>query len=199
MKRVGGSDSNAEYTSAVKITLALGPKRFRVRACDEFNNCAESAEQVFSVTPLPDYCGNEISLLVVDDSSVNATRNGTGLSKENVPGCSAEWSTREHGFPGLAFLKRFDPVIWSTSNYFGPAIDGNEERMLGFYAGSGGDAFVEGSDVSSEHPFDDFALNVLLSEFALEISQDENFGGGNGNGGGEGGQGNWWSDDWNYA
>ncbi|MBI4045045.1 MAG: S8 family serine peptidase [Candidatus Diapherotrites archaeon] len=201
MNRASGSDSNAEFTSAVKTTLALGSKRFRVRACDEFNNCAESAEQVFSVTPLPDYCGNKLSLLVVDDNAVNATRNGTRLSKGDLPGCSAEWSTKEHGFPGLAFLQRFDPVIWSTSNYFGPAIDGNEESLLGGYAGSsGGNLLVEGSDVSSEHPFDDFALNVLHSEFALEIGQDENFGGGNeNNGGGEGGQGNWWSDDWNFT
>lgn len=180
MHKQQGLDFNAEFSGAVENTLETGEHFFSIIACDAFNNCTESENHTyrFMVESLPEKCQNRLALLVKDNDGVSSKPLGQewiANAPQAIP-CALEWSTAELGTPSLNTLLRFQPVIWSTGNFFSPSLDQNESLLLNQFVQKGGRLLAEGSDVSSEHGFDEFAYNVLHGEFALEIGQDENFG-----------------------
>lgn len=177
MKKQNGTDSNALFKGALVSTEKTGKQFFSIRVCDEFSNCYEQ-EFTFEVQTRPSNCENRFFLVVRDNDGVELSPNGQNWlnNLEKIPFCFAEWTTRELGLPDLKLLQRFNAVIWSTGNHFGPSLDNNKTALLELFTQKSGRLFLEGSDVSSEHGFDSFAYNLLHGEFELEIGQDKNFG-----------------------
>lgn len=172
LRKISGGDYNAEFSAPITNTQMLGEKPFSILACDLYSNCSENMYS-FQVVSQPANCANHVSLIVQDNDGIQFGSNWL-VGSNVIPGCSVTWETRELGAPPLDFLRRFSPVFWSAGNYFGPAINDEEAGLLLQFLSSGGRLFIEGSDVSSEHAFDDFAYNVLHAEFVRERNPDEN-------------------------
>ncbi len=193
MNKISGADSNAEFAAAITQTTPIGPKNFQITICDEFGNCGQS-NNTFSVEPLPSACNGRLALIVQDNDKINLPTPGQEwiLDSSQITGCSAEWPTKELNTPPLAVLNRFRPVFWSNANHFSNTIDENEASLLSQFTQNGGRLFIEGSDISSEHAFDEFSETVLKAEFAQEIGQDQN----NGPDSNAGTSQAWWNPNW---
>jgi len=172
MNKISGTDSNAEFEAAITQTTTTGQKNFQINACDGFGNCSQSS-QAFLVEQLPASCNGRLALIVQDNDKINLPTPGQEwiLDSSQITGCSAEWPTKELNTPPLAFLERFRPVFWSNANHFSDTIDENEAGLLSQFAAGGGRLFIEGSDISSEHAFDQFSENTLKAGFVQEIGQ----------------------------
>lgn len=158
--------SDSSYDFEIKIVSNVSSVPFKIKACDEFDNCVFTNVSKINVEP----CTKEKVLLVDSDNDFEKALNSTY--------CPIRWDKKIFGQPNLEHMKKFPAVIWSEGNDQ-VNIDDADADLLKNYTASEGKLLLEGEDIASRHIDDDFMKevahaviteNVLTTQSLSEIN-----------------------------
>jgi hypothetical protein len=123
------------------------------------------------------YVCSKSSILIIDDCDTEDYSTGEPGSADEFETillkngyCTVVWNETEKGIPTIEYLNRFDSVIWSAGDYWNTVLNKSDAALLEQY--NGGIVF-EGSDITSDHPDDQFIQNHLHAHLDRDMILDD--------------------------
>jgi len=148
-------------------TTDIGDYTFSITVCDSVGFCTSSATHSFSVAG----CSNP-HIMVVSEQEGSDPERFRGTLNDSY--CVSVWDKSRSDVPAIAYLERFDAVIWSTGNYWADNVDDNSSMVLINYTQNGGKLVLEGPDIAFNHGYDEFMNNVTHSVFEDDLFLSSN-------------------------